>query len=226
MRRLEFWKRFPLALAAAAALAAGCADDPNEEAGRSNAAEQAFLAAMAPHHESAIRMAGIASKRAQHRELRQLAVDIAAAQEAEVAKIARMHRRLTGETLRPNADAHAQLGLSAREAGMMHQGRHAIAELTSAKDFDRAFIDAMLPHHQGAIRMAKAVLPDARDAELRRLAKQIVRDQSREIVQMSRWRAAWYGAPSPAGGRPESGSAESERMDEPQREPGGAHERH
>lgn len=225
MRRLHFRKTVPLALAAAAALAAGCADS-NEAARNSNAAEQAFLAAMAPHHESAIRMAGMASKRAQHGELRQLAGEIVTAQEAEVAKIARMHRRLTGETLRPNADAHAQLGLSAREAGMMHQGRHAIAELARAKEFDRAFIDAMLPHHEGAIRMAKAVLPDAKDAALRRLAKGIVRDQSREIAQMNRWRAAWYGGPSRTHGVPESGSAEGERMDEPQREAGGAHERH
>ena len=225
MRRLDFRKTCPLALAAAAALAAGCADS-NDEARKSNATEQAFLAAMAPHHESAIRMAGIASKRAEHRELRQLAGDILAAQQAEVAKIARMHRRLTGETLRPNADAHAQLGLSAREAGMMHQGRHAIAELSRARDFDRAFIDAMLPHHQGAIRMAKAVLPDAKDAELRRLAEQIVRDQSREIIQMNGWRTAWYGARSPAGEAPASGSVEREPMVEPLREPGGAHERH
>jgi uncharacterized protein (DUF305 family) len=136
---------------------------------------------MAPHHESAIRMAGIASKRARHAELRKLARDIVTAQEAEVAKIARMHRRLMGETLRPNADAHAQLGLSARQAGMMHQGSHAVDELKRAKAFDRAFIDAMLPHHAGAIRMAQAVLPRAGDAELRRLAQQIVHDQSREI---------------------------------------------
>jgi len=225
MRALDFRKTFVLALAAAAALAAGCADS-NEEARKSNAAEQAFLAAMAPHHESAIRMAGIASKRAQHRELRQLAAGILAAQQAEVAQIAQMHRRLTGETLRPNADARAQLGLSAQEAGMMHQGRHAIAELTRAKEFDRAFIDAMLPHHQGAIRMARAVLPGAKDPELRRLAGRIVRDQSREIVKMNRWRDAWYGARSPAGGVQESGSAESEPMDELQREPGRAHDRH
>jgi uncharacterized protein (DUF305 family) len=224
MRRLDFRKALAFAFAAAAALAAGCADS-NDAARESSQAEQAFLAAMAPHHESAIRMAGIASKRARHGELRKLARDIVTTQEGEVTQIARMHRRLTGETLRPNADAHAQLGLSARAAGMMHQGRHAVDELKRAKRFDRAFIDAMLPHHAGAIRMAQAVLPRAGDAELRRLAEQIVRDQSREIVQMERWRSAWYGAPSPAGGVGGGGAA-SEPMDLMEREPGGAHERH
>ena len=54
--------------------------------------------------------------------------------------------------------------------------------------------------------MAKAVLPDAKDAELRTLAGQIVRDQ-REIVQMKRWRAAWYGARSVVGSSPKRRAA-------------------
>jgi uncharacterized protein (DUF305 family) len=227
MSRLTFGKMFlrALALAAAAALAAGCADS-SDESRRVNEAEQAFLAAMAPHHESAIAMAVVASKRARHPELRELAAAIVSTQEAEIGRLARIHRRLTGETLRPNMDAHQQLGLSAEQAGMLHDGREAVAELNGAKAFDRAFIDAMVPHHQGAIRMARAVLAQTDDEELRRLAARIERAQAREITEMNRWRAAWHGAPSPAGGVPKSGSAEDEPMDGSKREPGGAHERH
>lgn len=214
-----------LALAAAAALATGCADS-NDESGHANETEQAFLAAMAPHHESAIAMAAVASKRAAHPELKELTDAIVEAQQVEIATIGKIHVQLTGEALRPNADAHQQLGLSAEEAGMMHDGRDAVAELKPAKPFDRAFIDAMVPHHQGAIRMARAVLAVSEDAELRQLAERIVADQSREIAQMNRWRAAWYGDPSPAGGVPKSGSGAPEPMDGSEREPGGAHEGH
>ena len=214
-----------LALAAAAALVAGCADS-NGESRDANQAEQAFLAAMAPHHELATAMAAVAAERARHPELEDLARAIRTSQEAEIRQIARIHRRLTGETLRPNVDAHAQLGLTAEEAGMMHDGRDAVAELKRAKPFDRAFIDAMVPHHQGAIRMARAVLAVGEDRELRQLAERIVADQTREIAQMNRWRAAWYGEDSPSGGVPKSGSGGAEPMDGAEREPGGGHERH
>jgi uncharacterized protein (DUF305 family) len=200
-----------------AALATGCAGS-NDESRHANEHVQAFLAAMAPHHESAIEMAGVASKRAAHPELRQLADTIVAVQQGEIAKIANIHMRLTGERLRPNADAHRQLGLSAEEAGMMHDGSHAVAGLKRAKNFDRAFIDAMVPHHQGAIRMARSVLPVSKDAELRRFAERIVTTQRREIEQMRRWRAAWDEGPSPAGRVPESRSKGAERMHRPAHE--------
>ena len=224
MIRFNLRRTFPraLALVAVAALAAGCADSDDESSG-ANQAEQAFLAAMAPHHESAIAMAAIVSQRARHHQLKDLARAIATAQGAEIRRIAGIHRRLTGETLRPNADAHAQLGLTADEAGMMHDGRDALAELRRAKPFDRAFIDAMVPHHQGAIRMARAVLAVSEDAELRRLAERIVANQRREIAQMNRWRSAWSGGPSPAGGVPKSGSGGAAPMDDAEHEPDGMH---
>jgi uncharacterized protein (DUF305 family) len=227
MSPFNFRKTFAhaVALVAAAAIAAGCADS-NDESHDAKEIEQAFLAAMAPHHESAIAMAAVASKRARHRELKALADAIIDTQETEIAEIAQIHMRLSGEALRPNADAHQQLGLSADEAGMMHDGPEAMAELKRAKPFDRAFIDAMVPHHQGAIRMARAVLAVSENADLRRLAERIVADQSREIAQMNRWRATWYGAPSPAGGVPKSGSEGAEPMDGSERDPGGAHKRH
>lgn len=61
--------------------------------------------------------------------------------------------------------------------------------------FDRAFIDAMVPHHQAAIEMAKA----ARNAgltqpELVGIADAIVINQQDEIDQMKRWRAQWFGS--------------------------------
>jgi uncharacterized protein (DUF305 family) len=201
---------------------AGC-DGSDDETGQ---AEQAFLAAMAPHHESAVAMADVASKRAAHPQLKQLARAIVNDQQTEIATIAQVHMRLTGEALRPNADAHQQLGLSSEQAGMMHDGQEAVAELRGAKAFDRAFIDAMVPHHQGAIRMARAVLAQTDDEELRRLAGRIEGTQAREIEQMNRWRAAWYGAPSPAGGVPKPGSTGGEAADGEKGPSGGAHEGH
>ncbi len=74
--------------------------------------------------------------------------------------------------------------------------------LMGAKPLDRAFFDMMIPHHQGAIRMARSELARGSDPKLKAIAKAIVAAQTKEIKQMNSWRAQWYGAPSPAGGVP------------------------
>ncbi len=53
-------------------------------------------------------------------------------------------------------------------------------------DVDHDFAAMMIPHHQGAIDMAKLVLLDGHDPVLRRLAQQIVTDQQTEINVMRR----------------------------------------
>ena len=65
--------------------------------------------------------------------------------------------------------------------------------LERAKPFDRAFIDAMVPHHQGAITMAKAELAKGSQPALRKMADDIIAAQTKEIAQMKSWRKAWYG---------------------------------
>lgn len=59
-------------------------------------------------------------------------------------------------------------------------------------DYDLRFIDAMVPHHEGAVIMAKAVLDRSQRSELRQLATEIINAQDQEIDQMRQWRKAWY----------------------------------
>ena len=61
--------------------------------------------------------------------------------------------------------------------------------------FDRAFIDAMVPHHESAIEMARA----AKEAglsqpELVKVADDILATQQAEIDQMKEWRKEWFGS--------------------------------
>ncbi len=58
--------------------------------------------------------------------------------------------------------------------------------------FDLRWIDAMIPHHEGAIAMAKEALQKSRRPKIRQLAEAIVRTQSQEIEQMRAWRLSWY----------------------------------
>lgn len=51
-------------------------------------------------------------------------------------------------------------------------------------DVDRDFVEMMVPHHQGAIDMAKAVLRYGKNEQLRRLAQEIIVTQQQEIAAM------------------------------------------
>jgi uncharacterized protein (DUF305 family) len=52
---------------------------------------------------------------------------------------------------------------------------------------DHDFAAMMMPHHQGAIDMAKAELSHGRDPTMRRLAEEIIADQKSEIDLMNLW---------------------------------------
>jgi uncharacterized protein (DUF305 family) len=62
-------------------------------------------------------------------------------------------------------------------------------------EFDRAFIDAMVPHHESALEMARsAEAAGLTVPELRQVAEDILRTQQEEIDRMKAWRGEWYGS--------------------------------
>lgn len=63
----------------------------------------------------------------------------------------------------------------------MMTGMHAPS---SANDPDGAFLEMMIPHHQGAVDMAQLVLEHGRDPLTRQLAEHILATQSVEILAM------------------------------------------
>lgn len=59
-------------------------------------------------------------------------------------------------------------------------------------EFDQAFLDEMIVHHQGAIDMAKMVLVASKRPELIQLANDIITAQTKEIQMMSAWKELWF----------------------------------
>jgi uncharacterized protein (DUF305 family) len=64
------------------------------------------------------------------------------------------------------------------------------------------FVSMMIPHHQGAIDMAKGVLLYSKDPELRNLAQGIITEQQNEIKVMQAWLWRYHAAKSEAAPRP------------------------
>jgi uncharacterized protein (DUF305 family) len=59
-------------------------------------------------------------------------------------------------------------------------------------DYDLRFIDAMIPHHEGALVMAQDLAQKTKRPELQKLAKDVISAQTKEIAQMKQWRQDWY----------------------------------
>lgn len=169
-------------------------------------ADQHFIVMMIPHHEDAVAMADLALNRAQHPEIKQLAEAIKTTQTQEIQRMQAWYQEWYGSEV-PVWSPGMGMGMmhgngitpSSQRPIMMgkgHMGGRSMGTdlnaLENAADFDREFIEQMIPHHQMAIMMSTMVANSATRPEIRDLAQSIIRSQSAEIQQMQQWYQAWY----------------------------------
>ena len=55
---------------------------------------------------------------------------------------------------------------------------------------DKDFVAHMLPHHEGAVHMAEVQLKYGKDPELRKMARDIIKSQKKEVAFMKKWQAS------------------------------------
>lgn len=78
----------------------------------------------------------------------------------------------------------------AQDAAFVRENDEAMTRMMAAMavkpsgDVDRDFVEMMIPHHQGAIDMAQAVLRYSHNERIRRLAQEIIVTQQQEIAAM------------------------------------------
>lgn len=89
--------------------------------------------------------------------------------------------------------AHTSMGMGAEHSASTHaymqsmETMHQRMAIHYTGDADTDFAAAMIPHHQGAVDMAKVELEYGKDPELRALAQKIMDAQKPEIDQMQAW---------------------------------------
>lgn len=182
----------------------------------------AFIDMMIAHHEAAIAMAQTAVTEGEHQEIRDMAGTVIADQQSELERLrlwrgqwypdapetpmnqmtqmmagmmqgpmvmgGGMHHTMPSTAATPTA---AMLGMMAQ---MLDPAAGVAAMHAAGGPFDRAFMEAMIAHHQSEVAMAQAAMQQAQHQELRDLASSIVEIRDRDMTRMRVWLRDWYGA--------------------------------
>jgi len=137
-------------------------------------------------YEAAIDMAKLADGRADDDDLKQLATDVIEDQGAEITKLTDWRNAWFPEKPQPaiNMDlpgmSHGMSGMDLGKLGTLN-----------GKEFDMEFVTQMIPHHEGAIEMARDLPNRTQRTELKELAGSIVTEQQEDIEDMKEWSDEW-----------------------------------
>ncbi|MFI1157614.1 DUF305 domain-containing protein [Streptomyces sioyaensis] len=164
----------------------------NPAPGASNDADVTFAQSMIPHHEQAVVMAQLADGRASDTEIKTLAAAIEKAQGPEITTM-RAWLKAWGA---PASSAHGMPGMDHGSGGMDHASG-GMSGMMSAKDmtdlkaakgkgFDKKFAQMMIGHHNGAITMAKDEQRNGRNATAKKLAGDVIKNQTAEVAKMNK----------------------------------------
>lgn len=150
-----------------------------------------FIDEMIVHHQGAIDEARAVQQKAKRPEVKQLAIDIIRAQTAEIAQLREWRRAWFPNAPQPAAGDGSMAGMphGRMPHGNMPMGGGSPGAMPS--DPDLAFIEMMIPHHQDAVAMSREILKTTKRPEIQALARNIIRDQEREIAMMEGWRRSW-----------------------------------
>lgn len=164
----------------ASGLLTGCGGD---EPTAYNDADVTFASDMVSHHEQAVEMADMVAERpAVASDVASFAATIRDEQGAEVKKMSAWLK--DWDKPAPDSDPDVDMDMGGAMEGMMSHEQMTTLEDTPDADFDRAWLELMTAHHQGALEMARTEIADGTYPAAVALARDIVTTQSAEIAQM------------------------------------------
>jgi uncharacterized protein (DUF305 family) len=151
------------------------------------AADVAFMQGMIGHHAQALDMAALVPSRTQREDFHLMAERITLSQQSEIAQMQRWLRERGEQVPAADAHVHAAMGHGTLMPGMLTEAE--LSELQSARGaaFEKRFLELMIKHHEGALKMVKALYAPGgagQEPELFILASDVDADQTAEIRRM------------------------------------------
>ncbi len=149
-------------------------------------ADVRFMQDMIPHHHQAMEMAALTKGRTNREELLELAGRIDASQADEIEWMQNWLRERSQPL--PDPAAHGAMQTSHKLAGMASPEQMAALAAAEGAEFDRLFLELMIAHHEGAVKMVEALLEQegaAYDPALREFTTDVSNDQTAEIERMN-----------------------------------------
>jgi len=138
-----------------------------------------FARMMIPHHQQAIDMSELAIENTTNPDVLRLAEHIRDAQGAEIELMESWLDESEGRmTMGDN-------GVGVGMGGMLSEREMTALEDATGAEFDRLYLEGMIDHHEGAIRMTQMIL-HSENPEMRALGHAIVESQTAEILRMER----------------------------------------
>ncbi|WP_033288536.1 DUF305 domain-containing protein [Amycolatopsis jejuensis] len=156
------------------------APSAQQSAGHNND-DIAFAQQMIPHHKQALDMAKMVSSRSTDPKVAGLATRIDQAQDPEIQQMQGWLSRWGATT---GMGDHHLPGMDPSMPGMMSDADMAKLDRLKGAEFDKAWLDLMIKHHQGAVEMAKTELAKGSNADAKALAQKIIDGQQAEITEM------------------------------------------
>jgi uncharacterized protein (DUF305 family) len=168
------------AIVAACALALGaCGGDDSNDTGQTappppgNGADRAFVNAILPLHDKAVAVAVIGRKRG-NEFVKDISSQVAASQPQETARL-----RGIGSALFAAGVPVGTLGVAATNAADVD-----LKALQTAKPFEKAFLEAMIPIHEATIALAKAEIDKGDQVDLKTTSQAIIDAEQAQLKAM------------------------------------------
>jgi uncharacterized protein (DUF305 family) len=133
-----------------------------------------FAQMMIPHHEQAVSMSETALKKSKNQEILKLSKQIKSLQGTEISQFTYWLKA---------TDSSMTMDHDMKMSGMLTKRELASLKTLNGTNFDRSFLELMIKHHQGAIKML-GLISDSDNAEAKALSKAIKSAQSQEISSM------------------------------------------
>lgn len=94
----------------------------------------------------------------------------------------RMMGMHTNDSTQQTATNHGEMSMSKMTEQLKNK---------TGDDFDKAFVEMMISHHEGAVAMAELIPSRAKHDEVKKLGEAIISAQTKEIADMKQWQQDW-----------------------------------